>query len=107
MRYTTKNKRVTDRDLVLFVRQTQGSQMRDEYLVQLIQAMVCDQRLEVVHDFSAGTDITYQSSNWLMEEPSSYGQIPCSYCQVKKDCAPGNKINPESCQYMKKWEEMF
>ena len=32
-----------------------------------------------------------------------YSSIPCIGCPVRRDCAPGHVVSPETCVYMNKW----
>ena len=72
--------------------------------------MVLDLRLEVISGGASATDQTiYKAANWNYGDPNgvAYTETPCSYCRLKSECGPSNKINPQTCQYMQDWLEMF
>ena len=74
-RFARKEGRVTHQEIVVKVRQMSVDQPRDEYLQQIIEAMVFDLRLEVVSGtFGAQNhDKVYKAGNWMSDsEVSSY-----------------------------------
>ena len=80
--------------------------------------MVLDMKLEIVMERKGGSDdegSIYKAANWSYggaypqagHAQVAYLETPCSYCRLKNECGPANEINPQTCEYMQDWLEMF
>mmetsp|Transcript_118710 Transcript_118710/g.165414 ORF Transcript_118710/g.165414 Transcript_118710/m.165414 type:complete len:100 (+) Transcript_118710:681-980(+) len=53
---------------------------------------------------TTGSSKMFKPGNWSYgDNPLAFTQTPCAFCTLKRECAPGNRINPQNCVYMKDW----
>ena len=82
--------------------------------------MVLNMQLETVGGSAAGSDPVYKAANWeysvkgldgeaadAASSTVAYLETPCAHCSLKSDCGPANEINPQTCEYMQDWLELF
>ena len=83
--------------------------VKDDDIEQILTAMQLDLKLELVTAAPSGSsELVYKAANWEYgAERIAYTETPCSYCRLKDECGPANEINPQTCEYMKDWLEMF
>ena len=80
--------------------------VRDEDIEQVLTSMVLDYKLETV--LGTTSEVLYKASNYEYGAAYvAYTETPCSYCRLKGECGPTNEINPQTCEYMRDWLEMF
>lgn len=65
-----------------------------------MQVLVFDQKIEPV---SGQVDV-FRVSGIRYPYGVTYSSVPCAFCPIRSQCAPGNQINPKSCEYMQQWE---
>ena len=78
-----------------------SERVRDDDLDQIVNVMILDQKLEKFGDY-------YKAANWQYPGHSTaYTSSPCAACTLRSECGPTNRINPQTCQYMKAWLDQF
>ena len=100
---------ISHRDLLIFIKQMgvlPPDMVRDEDIEQVLTSMLLDFKLETVS--STSSELLYKAGNWDYGAANvAYTETPCSYCRLKGECGPTNEINPQTCEYMRDWLEMF
>lgn len=98
--YTKKQGLVSKKELLIYIKQ-QGiltsDQIRDDDLQQIIEVMALDQKIE-----KCGNEM-FKAANWQYPTQTLYLATPCANCLLKQECGPQNRINPQTCSYMKDW----
>jgi len=68
-----------------------------EDVEKVLNVCVLDGRLE-----RRATNNSSYRARKVKSVASALTTIPCLYCPVRKDCAPGNEVSPETCEYYRK-----
>ena len=110
LEYLKNHGNTSYREIALYIKQMgvlQGQDQQDykeEHIRQIIQVLVYDQKVESV---AGQVDVFRLCGLKYPFGALEYSGTPCAFCPVRSQCAPGNLINPRSCEYMQQQSEQY
>lgn len=72
----------------------------------ILKTLVLDREISLVESTTLRGKPSYvlrQRCGTVEFSRSFFSQVPCIGCPVRKECAPGHVVSPETCQYMSQW----